>query len=180
MDQILFDGIAPRHPASLEQLTERTITLGGISKNYQMIGWRVGWAVGPAQVMGDVALATIYNTTVASGFGQIGAHAALTAADDGVTDAVREWQAGRDLILQELDGLPVVIPDGGWSLLLDAQALGKDASEFSKRLQDHSRIAATPMTAWGQEVAPRYVRFVYATEPLERLRGIGERVRAAL
>jgi aspartate/methionine/tyrosine aminotransferase len=180
MDQILFDGIGPSHPASLESLRERTITLGGISKNYRMIGWRVGWAVGPAAVLGDVALATIYNTTVASGFGQIGARAALTAEDDGVADAVREWQARRDLIVDELDGLPIVVPEGGWSLLIDAQALGKDPGELSMLLLKHGRIAATPMTAWGEEVAPRYVRLVYATEPLERLRGIGERVRATL
>ncbi|MGH2955062.1 MAG: pyridoxal phosphate-dependent aminotransferase [Solirubrobacterales bacterium] len=180
MDQILFDGVTSSHPASLEPLRERTITLGGISKNYRMIGWRVGWAVGPAEVMGDVALATIYNTTVASGFGQIGAHAALTAEDDGVADAVREWQARRDLIVEELDGLPVVVPEGGWSLLIDARALGKEAGELSKLLLERGRIAATPMTAWGEEVAPRFVRFVYATEPRERLRGIGERVRAAL
>jgi aspartate/methionine/tyrosine aminotransferase len=180
MDQILFDGIAPRHPASLGLLAERTITLGGVSKNYRMIGWRVGWAVGPADVMGDVAFAAIYNTTVTSGFGQIGAHAALVAEDDGVSDAVREWQARRDLILQELHGLPVVIPEGGWSLLVDAEAAGTDAPELSMRLLEHGRIAATPMTAWGSQVAPRYVRLVYANEPLERLRGIGERVRAAL
>lgn len=180
MDQILFDGIAPRHPASLGQLTERTITLGGVSKNYRMIGWRVGWAVGPAEVMGDVAFSAIYNTTVTSGFGQIGAHAALTAGDDGVADAVRELQARRDLILQELRGLPVVIPEGGWSLLVDAEAAGTEAPELSKRLLEHGRIAATPMTAWGSEVAPRYIRLVYAREPLLRLRGIGERVRAAL
>src|SRR3712207_6028771 len=158
MDQILFDGNAANHPASLAPLTERTITLGGVSKNYRMIGWRVGWAVGPAQVMGDVAFAAIYNTTVSSGFGQIGAHAALTADDDGVTDAVQEWQARRDLILEELEDLPTVVPDGGWSLLLNAEALGKKAPDFSKRLLEQGRIAATPMTAWGQEVAPRYVR----------------------
>jgi aspartate/methionine/tyrosine aminotransferase len=180
MDQILFDGIPPRHPASLGQLTERTITIGGVSKNYRMIGWRVGWVVGPSEVMGDVAFAAIYNTTVTSGFGQIGAHAALTGEDAGVSDAVREWQARRDLILQELQGLRVVIPEGGWSLLLDAEAAGMGAPELSTRLLEHGRIAATPMTAWGSEVAPRNVRFVYANEPLDRLRGIGERVRAAL
>jgi aspartate/methionine/tyrosine aminotransferase len=54
------------------------------------------------------------------------------------------------------------------------------APELSSRLLEHGRIAATPMTAWGSEVAPRHVRFVYANEPLNRLRGIGERVRAAL
>jgi aspartate/methionine/tyrosine aminotransferase len=180
MDRVLFDGISHRHPASLEPLRERTITLGSVSKNLRMIGWRVGWAVGPAEIMSDVAFATIYNTTVASGFGQIGAHAALTTEEDGVVEAVREWQARRDLILEALDGLPVVIPEGGWSLLIEADALGMDAPELSERLLTKGRIAATPMTAWGREVAPRYVRLVYANEPLERLQGIGERVRAAL
>jgi aspartate/methionine/tyrosine aminotransferase len=180
MDQILFDGLAYRHPASLEQLSERTITAGSVSKNHRMIGWRVGWTVGPAEVMGDLAFATIYNTTTTSGFNQMGAHAALTTDDDGVADAVREWQARRDLIVEELDGLPVVSPDGGWSMLIDAEALGTTAPELSGRLLERGRIAATPMTAWGEDVAPRHVRFVYANEPLDRLRGIGERVRAAL
>jgi len=131
-------------------------------------------------VMGDVALAAIYNTAVASGFNQAGVLAALTNSDDGIAGAVREWQSRRDLVLEELAGLPVVVPEGGWSLLLDAEALGMRAPELSRRLLATGRIAATPMTAWGQDVAPRYVRLVYATEPLSRLRGIGERVRAAL
>jgi aspartate/methionine/tyrosine aminotransferase len=180
MDQILFDGIAPFHPASLPALRERTISLGGVSKNHRMIGWRVGWIAGPAEVMGDVAFAAIYNTTVTSGFAQLGAHAALTTADHGVPEAVIEWQARRDLILRELEGLPAVSPDGGWSLLLDATQLGMEAPELSAALLERGRIAATPMTAWGETVAPRYVRFVYSTEPLGRLRGIGERVRSAV
>ncbi|SLK12227.1 pyridoxal phosphate-dependent aminotransferase [Arthrobacter sp. P2b] len=184
MDRILFNGLRSRHPASLEALAERTITLGGVSKNYRMIGWRVGWAVGPAEVMRDVALAATYNTTVASGFGQLGAAAALLASrdggDDGVAAAVAEWQARRDLVLRELDGLPVVEPDGGWSLLVNAVALGLKAPELAQRLLQHGRIAATPMTEWGQHVAREYVRLVFATEPVERLTGIRERFRAAL
>jgi aspartate/methionine/tyrosine aminotransferase len=180
MDRILFDGLPYRHPASFPELAHRTITLGGVSKNYRMIGWRVGWAAGPAEIMGDVALAAIYNTTVASGFGQAGVLAALNTADDGIAGAVREWQSRRDLVASELAGLPIVIPEGGWSMLLDAEALGMRAPELSRRLLEVGRIAATPMTAWGQDVAPRYVRLVYATEPLDRLQGIGARVRAAL
>jgi aspartate/methionine/tyrosine aminotransferase len=180
MDQILFDGIAGFHPASLPALRERTITWGGVSKNYRMIGWRVGWIAGPAQAMGDAALAAIYNTTVTSGFAQLGAHAALTTRDNGVREAVVEWQARRDLILRELEGLPVVSPDGGWSLLLDANDLGMEAPDLSAALLERGRIAATPMTAWGKTVAPRYVRLVYSNEPLGRLHGIGERARAAL
>jgi aspartate/methionine/tyrosine aminotransferase len=130
--------------------------------------------------MGDVAVASIYNTTVTSGFAQLGAQAALTTTDDGVREAVIEWQARRDLILTELEGLPAVSPDGGWSLLLDARRLGIEAPELSAALLERARIAATPMTAWGETVAPRYVRLVYSNEPLGRLSGIGERVRAAL
>lgn len=180
MDQILYDDVANPHPASRDALTERTITLGGVSKTYRMIGWRVGWAVGPAEVMGDVALATIYNTTVASGFGQLGARAALTDPDDGVTEAVARWQARRNLLLDELAGLPVVTPDGGWSMLLDTVPLGWTAPKVSQRLLEVGRIAATPMSAWGLKVAPRHVRLVFANEPLDRLRGIGDRVRSSL
>jgi aspartate/methionine/tyrosine aminotransferase len=112
------------------------------------------------------------------GFGQLGAHAALTAGDDGVANAVHEFQARRDLIVEQLDGLPVVTPDGGWSLLLEAQALGVDAAALSARMLECGRIAATAMTAWGETVAPRYMRFVYTNEPRDRLNGIGARVRA--
>jgi aspartate/methionine/tyrosine aminotransferase len=132
------------------------------------------------RVMGDVALAAIYNTTVASGFGQAGVLAALNDGDDGLAGAVHEWQSRRDLVIAELAGLPVVVSEGGWSMLLDAEALGMRAPELSRRLLAVGRIAATPMTAWGQDVAPRYVRLVYATEPMDRLQGIGARVRAAL
>jgi aspartate/methionine/tyrosine aminotransferase len=72
-----------------------------------------------------------------------------------------------------------VRPDGGWSLLLDVRELGFDAPSASALLFERGRIAATPMTGWGP-AGDRYVRFVYANEPRERLRGLGERVRVAL
>jgi aspartate/methionine/tyrosine aminotransferase len=179
MDEIVFDGLTTRHPATVPGLEDRTITLGGVSKNYRMIGWRVGWAVGPTGVMGDVALAAIYNTTVASGYGQLGAHAALVQ-ENGVEAAVAEWESRRNLILEELEGLPVVVPDGGWSLLLDADAFGVRAPELSRRLLERGRIAATPMTAWGTTIAPRYVRLVFAREPVHRLSGLRQRVETSL
>jgi hypothetical protein len=73
-------------------------------------------------VKGDIALASIHNTTVANGYGQIGTLAALTQPA-GVQAAVTDWKARRDHILEELQELPVVVPED-WSLLLDAEALG--------------------------------------------------------
>ena len=97
-----------------------------------------------------------------------------------MTDAVAEWERRRDTVQAELDGLPVVRADGGWSLLVDTGALGCDGAEASARLLKHGKVAATPMTHWGRENAARFVRIVFSNEPVERLRGLGERFRRAL
>ena len=70
-------------------------------------------------------------------------------------------------------------PHGGWSLLIDTVALGIAPEDASQRLFERGRIAATPMLGWGG-AEDRYVRFVFANEPVDRLRGIGARVREAL
>jgi aspartate/methionine/tyrosine aminotransferase len=114
------------------------------------------------------------------GIAMPGATAALTAVDDGVAAATREWRRRCDLILRETADLPVVRPDGGWSLLIDTVALDMTPAEASSRLFERGAIAATPMTGWGaDDHAGRYLRFVFANEPVERLAGIRERVRAA-
>lgn len=180
MERILYDGAPLVHPASLPGMAERTLTIGSVSKELRMIGWRVGWVCGPAEVMTAVARAHIYNVVSATGIAQAGAAAALTAADDGVAASVAEWQRRRDVVLAELDGLPVYRPRGGWSALLDVRALGFGAAEASARLLREGKIAATPMNTWGDAWADTFVRLVFSREPVPRLIGVGERVRRAL
>jgi N-succinyldiaminopimelate aminotransferase len=82
-------------------------------------------------------------------------------------------------MLAELDGLPVIKPDGAWSMLMDCEPLGVSPAELSRRLI-REKVAATPMTGWGGSVADRHIRFVFSNEPVERLAGLGSRVRRAL
>jgi len=178
MESIRYDGNPYRHPARL--LPERTITVGSAAKEFRMIGWRVGWIGAPRAILSDIAQAVIYNTVVPSGFAQLGVAAALNDPDPGVAAAVAEWERRRDTVLEQLRGLPIVAPDGGWSALLDAPACGHDAAELSRRLLTHGRIAATPMTTWGERVAPRFVRLVFSNEPVARLATLRDRVTAAL
>ena len=77
MERILYDGRPYLHPASLPGMRERTLTVGSVSKEYRMIGWRTGWIVGPAAVMAAVAKVGIYNVVTGVGIGQPGALAAL-------------------------------------------------------------------------------------------------------
>jgi len=176
---VLYDGRSIIHPASLDGMRDRTLTIGSVSLEQRMIGWRVGWVVAPADLAGQVATVHSYNGLVAGGFAQLGAYAALTAPDDGLAAANVDWQVRRDEMLRQLDGLPVVSPSGAWSMLLDVAALGADPFDVSDRLLVQ-KVAATPMVGWGDQVAGRHVRFVFSNEPAARLAGLGERVRRAL
>jgi len=145
----------------------------------RMIGWRIGWVVAPEALADDVARAHIYNGLTAGGVAQAGAVAALRAPAEDLNQAVAEWERRRNATLEQLQGLPAVRPAGGWSLLLDTEALGVSPPDLSRVLAAQ-QVAATPMTTWGEAVAPHYIRFVYANEPVERLATLGARLRAAL
>lgn len=179
MQRLLFDGRPLIAPAAFPGMAERTITIGAASKELRMIGWRVGWTLAPRSIVDAIGLVAISNVVCQVGLAQTAVAVALEAGDADVANATAELQRRRDVLMAELDGLPVTPPHGGWSLLLDVEALGHDAQAASTLLLDRGRIAATPMTGWG-ESAGRYVRFVFANEPPERLEGIGRRVRAAL
>lgn len=180
MERILYNGRGVIHPASFPGMRDRVITVGSASKEYRMIGWRVGWVVGPSAVVADVARVSITNVVCQTGIAMGAVAAAIDAADDGIAACVAEWQRRRDVLLEELREFRVIPPHGGWSLLMDVSELGLDGPSASQRLLAKARIAATPMVNWGSADSARYVRFVFANEPVERLRGVGQRVRDAL
>jgi aspartate/methionine/tyrosine aminotransferase len=176
---VLFDGREVIHPAALPGMRDRTITVGDVLAEQRMIGWRIGWLVAPGDLANDVARVHIYSGLLASGFAQIGARVALQQPAEDLAAATAEWQRRRDETLRQLAGLPVVPAAGGWSLLLDVAALGLDPVDVSNRLLEQ-KVAATPMSGWGGEVADRHVRFVFSNEPVERLALLGDRARRAL
>jgi aspartate/methionine/tyrosine aminotransferase len=176
---VLFDGRTPVLPSALDGMRDRTVTIGSPTLEQRMIGWRIGWIVAPGELVDDVGTVHIYNGLVPSGFNQVGARVALTIPDDGLAAANAEWQARRDETMRQLEGLPAVKASGGWSLLLDCAAIDRDPADVSARLLEQ-KVAATPMTGWGGDVAARQLRFVFSREPVERLALLGERLRAAL
>jgi aspartate/methionine/tyrosine aminotransferase len=178
-EAVLYDGRDVIHPAALPGMRDRTVIVGAPSAEQRMIAWRVGWIVMPAELADPASRAQIYNGLVASGFAQIGTKAALEVGDGDVAAATSEWQLRRDETLRQLEGLPVARPHGAWSALLDTDPLGVAPADLSARLLHH-KVAATPMGGWGGEVAARHLRFVFSNEPVDRLRTLGDRVRAAL
>jgi aspartate/methionine/tyrosine aminotransferase len=179
MEAILFDGHRLQHPAALPGLRDRVVTIGTVSMEQRMIGWRIGWVVAPAALAADVMRAHIYNGLVAGGIAQEAATVALAEPAEDFAACVAEWQRRRDTVLNQLDGLPAVRPAGGWSLLLETTPLGLDPQELSARLLAE-KVAATPMPGWGGDVAAGYIRFVYSNEPCDRLALLRPRLERAL
>jgi aspartate/methionine/tyrosine aminotransferase len=181
MERIRFDGQPPSHPARHPGLADRTITAGSASKELRMIGWRVGWVVGPRTVLADINLVGLTNVVCQVGIAQAAVAAALAApdADADVAAATTTWQQRCAVILDQLAGYPAVRPDGGWSLLIDTRPLGLTPAALSRRLFDRGQVAATPMDGWGPSGAS-YLRLVFANEPTGRLADLGERFRRAL
>jgi aspartate/methionine/tyrosine aminotransferase len=176
MEAIRFDGRPLLHPLHFDGMAERTIVVGSLSKEHRMIGWRVGWVAGPAETVEDAGWAHVYNTTTPVGIARAAAAAVLRGQQDHVAACVAELERRRDALLAALPGWPVVRPGGGWSLLLDAAALGLDAPTASRLLLEESAIAATAMVGWGGPVADRHVRFVFSAEPVERLATLPDRL----
>ena len=180
MERILFDGRTVIHPASFPEMRDKVITVGSASKEYRMIGWRVGWIVGPADIVADIARVSISNVVCQTGIAMGAVATAINDANDGIVVSVAELQARRDLLLAELAEFRVIPPHGGWSFLVDVSPLGLDGPAASALLLENGKIAATPMNNWGGAHCANYVRVVFSNESVARLRGIGDRFRQAL
>ena len=161
-------------------MAERTITVGSVSKEYRMIGWRVGWIVAPPKIINDIGLVTISNVVCPVGIAQKGATIALRLPDSDIASATEEWQRRRDVIVEELEGFPIVKPQGGWSLLMDASQFRLTGAEFSRRLLDNGQVVATAITGWGSNRSDSFIRFVFSNESLERLKVLRGRIEAAI
>lgn len=179
MERLVFGGRPVLHPAGLPGMAERTIVVGSASKELRLIGWRVGWIVGPGALVPDLVAVSLANVVVPVGIAQDAARIALERSADTLPAYVDELERRRDTVARELGGLPFGLPEGGWSLLLRVSDFGLDGAAVSERLLERN-VCATGMAGWGEAHGADFVRFVFANEPAERLRGLGDRVRAAL
>ena len=180
MERIVFDGRPVVQPAGLDGLADHVITVGSVSKEWRMIGWRVGWVAGPRSVMGDVTRAHLFNVVTPVSLTQAAAVVALRTPDDDAAAAVAEWQRRRDVVVAELAGYDVV--PGRRRLVAARRRLPPRAQR--------SRGGAAPARArargrhrdgrLGPGNGPQHVRIVFANEPVRRLAGLGERFAAAL
>lgn len=150
--------------AALPGARERTILLGGFSKDYAMTGWRVGYAAAPAGLLRGLLRIHQYTIMSAPTMAQAAALAALQAGEEHVEHMRAEYDRRRKLIVGGLNslGLPTFEPNGAFYAFPNIAASGMDDEAFSEALLAEEKVAVVPGSAFGAGGAG-FVRCSYAT-----------------
>lgn len=180
-DRFIYDGLQFPSVARLAgRYPDTVIVVGSFSKTYAMTGWRIGFLLGPLEVVKAVTAIQSHATSNPTSFAMKGALAALESAEPDVEEMIAEYQVRRDLVmslLAEIPGVECLPPQGAFYVFPDVSALyveGRSNSiEMSEFLLDEARVAVVPGVAFG---ADRHIRLSFAcsreniTEGLQRIR----------
>lgn len=170
--------------AALPGMRDRTLLLGGFSKAYAMTGWRVGYACGPADLIGAMRKVHQYIIMSAPTSAQYAATYALQHGEPHVQRMVAAYDKRRRMIVDRLNalGLPTFEPRGAFYCFPDIRSTGLDDTTFSERLIMEEKVAAVPGSAFGDS-GQGYVRMAYTAsyeqieEALERIGRFVKRLR---
>lgn len=162
-----FSTVAP-------DLSDRTLIVNGVSKAYAMTGWRIGWGIGPAQMISAMGAVQGQITSGACSIAQAAALAALTGPKDFLDERRNVFKARRDLVVARLDTIPGVkcrLPEGAFYVFPDIRgAMAKigmnSCAEFCAALLERTGLALVPGRAFG---LPGHLRlsYAYSDEQLE-------------
>ncbi len=149
--------------ASLKDMHNRTILMGGFSKDYAMTGWRVGYVAAPADLLKGMRKIHQYIIMSAPTTGQIAAIEALRSGEDAVQDMVHQYDQRRQVIVQGLNdvGMPCFEPHGAFYAFPSIERTRLNSEEFSDRLLFEEKVAVVPGSAFGAS-GEGYVRCAYA------------------
>lgn len=180
-DQLVY-GIDHVSFPSLPGMWERTILLGGFSKNYAMTGWRIGFAAAPVEILKGLLRIHQYTIMSAPTVAQDAALEAIQNGDSYVEEMRNEYNRRRELIISGLNqlGLSTVEPHGAFYAFPNITAIGMDDETFAQKLLEEQRVAVVPGNSFGPG-GEGYVRCSYATayekieEALKRITKFVER-----
>lgn len=162
-DQLVY-GQAHVCFSSLPGARSRTLLLGGFSKDYAMTGWRIGYAAGPAEMIGGLLRVHQYTIMSAPTTAQAAALEALQIGKPYVDEMVAEYNRRRELIVNGLNhlGLPTFEPRGAFYAFPKIAVTGMDDEAFAQKLLEEERVAVVPGSAFGSG-GEGFVRCSYAT-----------------
>jgi aminotransferase len=164
-DRLVYDFEHVCFPALSESLKDRTILLGGFSKDYAMTGWRIGYACGPSDLIQGLVRIHQYSIMSAPTTAQDAALEALRSGEPYVQEMVTEYDRRRRLLVAGLNrlGLRTFEPRGAFYAFPDIRASGMDDETFCQKLLEEEHVAVVPGNSFGPG-GDGFARMCYATE----------------
>jgi aspartate aminotransferase len=172
-EQIVYDGFEVHNILTLcPALRDRTIVINGVSKSYSMTGWRIGYALGPSDVIAAAGKIQSQSTSNATSIAQAAALEAIRGPQETVATMVREFQKRRDVIVERLNaiaGISCRKPEGAFYVFPNVSGLmnktGREKKlaspcDIADYLLEEAKVAAVPGEDFG---SMEHIRFSYAT-----------------
>ena len=184
-EHIVYDNFKFYTIAQNKNVTERTLTINGVSKSYSMTGWRIGYAGGPRELIKAMAKIQSQSTTNPSSISQAAAVEALNGDQSFIKERSDAFKERRDFIVTELNkisGIKCINPEGAFYVFPSCKGcLGKSHNElgdiktdtdFVSKLLESTGVAVVQGSAFGLE---GFFRISYATS-LQNLKKAVERI----
>ncbi len=163
--------------AEIEGMRERTVVVGGFSKSYAMTGWRLGWAMGPKELMAPICKIHQFGIMSAPTTAQFAGIEAIRTGDDDVQRMRTQYDLRRRYLVEELRdmGLDCFEPLGAFYVFPSIRSTGLSSEDFANQLLQDQKVAVVPGTAFG-ESGEGHVRISYSysmahlREAMDRMR----------
>jgi aspartate aminotransferase len=172
-EKIVYDNLRVQNLVALNPaLRERTIIINGVSKTYAMTGWRIGYALGPVDIIAAAGKIQSQSTSNPTSIAQAAALEAIGGPQKDIAGMVREFQKRRDVIVERLNaiqGMSCLKPHGAFyvfpnvSAFLGRTVKGKKLAspcDLADYLLEEAQVAVVPGEDFGSQ---EHIRFSYAT-----------------
>ena len=168
-DRFVYDGIQHLSPASLKEAFDRTLTLNAASKQFAMCGWRLGWIVGPKDLIAAVKNYKAIMTGPTTIIGQVGVLAALTGETQSIEKMYNTFVLRRKAVMDGLDriGMEYGVPEGGQFVFVSIKKFKMTSYEFAQKVVENCHVLVYPGGAYGAQFDD-FIRITFL-QPEEKL-----------
>lgn len=172
--KLIYDGTHYTSIAAISGMKDYSVIINSLSKEFCMTGYRIGYVLGPSDIIETVVKLQENVAACAPLPSQYAAIEAISSNEDYSTDMISTFSSRRNTlcnILKDVNGIKVIVPDATFYAMIDIRDLGYDSSEkFAYDLLEKAKVAVVPGIAYG-DICEGYVRLAFTLDEKKIIEG---------